>query len=86
MEACLEKEMQRYWNGEKKEIRATVDLPEISRNTENDNQHGVIDIKPISNEGQHSHGPHDLEEGKTGLTFPAFGLFSHVSQRFWFLP
>lgn len=34
--------------------------PKVCGNTENHNQHWVIYVESISNEGQHSHGSHYL--------------------------
>lgn len=39
-------------------------LPEVGGNAQDDDQHGVVDVETVGNEGENAHGAHDLKDRK----------------------
>lgn len=39
---------------------APLGSPEVGGDAEDDDQHGVVDVEPVSDERENTHGSHDL--------------------------
>lgn len=48
--------------------------PEVGGNAEDHNQHGVVDVEAVGDEGEHAHRAHDLQGRDGGVKACARGM------------